>query len=128
MDKGHKSLNQHKAVTRTVKFLAHAPDRVTVQAVLKSAPDPVIRAIVNAALNARNGDVQLTPAQKQLFRAYAHTFDVLCYRQLSIADKRHHLLSRPRPVSQKADQSGAALPIAAVVVPLLGSVLGLVGS
>ena len=128
MGKKHKTLNQHKAVKGTVKFLAHAPDPVTVQAVLKSAPEPVIRAIANAALNAREGDVQLTPAQKRLFRAYAHTFDVLCDRQLSIADKRRHLLSRPRPASQGADQSGGALPIAALVVSLLASKLGSVGS
>ena len=128
MGKGHKSLVQHKAVKRTVKFLAHAPDPVTVQALLKSAPDLVIRAIANAALNAREGDVQLKPAQKRLFRAYAHTFNVLCDRQLSIADKRRHLLSRARPASQRADQSGGALPIAALVVPLLASVIGSVKS
>ena len=86
MGKDHKSLLQRKAVKRTVKFFAHAPDSVTVQALLKSAPDPVIRAIANAALNAREGYVQLTPAQMQLFHAYAHTFDVLCDRQLSIAE------------------------------------------
>ena len=128
MGKGHKSLNQHKAVKRTVKFLAHPPDPVTVQAVLKSARDPVIRAIANAALNAREGDVQLTPAQKRLFRAYDNTFDELCDRQLSIADKRRHLLSRPRAASQEADHSGGALPIAALGVPMLASVLGSVGS
>ena len=128
MSKGHKSLNQHKAVKRSVKFLAHAPDPVTVQAVLKSAPDPVIRAIANAARNAREGDVQLRPAQKRLFRAYAHTFDVLCDRQLSIADKQRHLLSRARPALQVADHTGGARPIAALVVPLLASVLGSVGS
>ena len=102
MGKGRKSLDQRKAVKRTVKFLAHAPDPVTVQAVLKSAPDPVIRAIANAALNAREGDVRLTPAQRRLFPAYAHTFDVLCDRQLSIADKRRHLLSKARAASQGA--------------------------
>ena len=129
MGKGRKSLGQHKAVKCTVKFLAHAPDPVTVQAILKNAPDPVICAIANAALNAREGDVRLTPAQKQLFRAYAHTFDVLCDSQLSIADTRRHLLSRSRPAtSQGADQSGGALPSAALVVPLLASVLGSVGS
>ena len=95
MGKKHKSLVQHKAVKRTVKFLAHAPDPVTVQAVLKHAPDPVIRAIANAALNAQVGDVKLIPVQRRLFRAYAHTFDVLCNRQFSIADKRRHLLSQP---------------------------------
>ena len=100
MGKGRNSLAQQKEVKRTVKFLAHAPDPVTVQAVLKSAPDPVIRAIANAALYAREGDVRLTPAQKRLFRAYTHTFDVLCDRQQSIADKRRHLLSRGCSASQ----------------------------
>ena len=114
MGKGHKSLGQHKAVKRTVKFLAHAPDPSTVQEVLMRAPDFVIRAIANAALNAQEGDVRLTPPQKRLFRAYAHTFDVLCDRQLSIADKRRHLLSR----SRLALQCG----------PLLASMLGSVGS
>ena len=129
MGKGHKSLNQHKTVKRSVKFQAHAPDPVAVQAVLKSAPDPVIRAIANAALNARERDVQLKPAQKRLFRVYVHTFDVLCDRQLSIANKRRHILSRCRPASQGTDQQlGGALPIAALVVPLLASVLGSVGS
>ena len=116
------SLDQRKAVKHTVKYLTHQQDPVTVQAVLKSAPDPVIRAIANAALNAREGDVHLTLAQKRLFRAYAHTFDVLCDRQLPIADKRRHLLSHSR------NQLGGALPIAAFVVPLLASVLGSVGS
>ena len=128
MGKGRKSLGQLKAVKCTVKFLAHAPDPVTVQAVLKSAPDPVIRLIANAALNAREGDVRLSAAQKRLFRAYAHTLDVLCDQQLSIADKRRHLLSQGRTTAQGADQSGGELPIAALGVPLLTSVLGSVGS
>ena len=128
MGKGRKALEQREAVNHTVKFLSHTTDPVTVQAVLKSAPDPVIRAIANAALNARKGDVQLTPAQKRLFRAYVHTFDVLCDRNISIVNKRRHLLSRARPASQASDQSNGALPIAALIVPLLASVIGSVGS
>ena len=129
MGKGRKtSLEQRKAVKHTVNYLSHKQDPVTVQAVLQSAPDPVIRAIANAALNAREGEVQLTPAQKRLFCAYAHTFDVLCDRGLSLEDKRRHLLSRSPPASKGVDQSGGAFPIAGLVVPLLASVLGSVGS
>ena len=48
----HKSNNQ-KVVKRTVKFLSVVPDSKVVQVVLQKAPDAVIRAISNAALNAR---------------------------------------------------------------------------
>ena len=64
MAKGRRSLAQYKAVKRTVKYIAHAPNAAAVIAVLRSAPDEVIEAIANAALNAREGDVHLTPAQK----------------------------------------------------------------
>ena len=63
MGKGRKSPEQRKAVKHTVKFLSYKQDLVTFQTVLKSAPNPVIRAINNAALNAREGDVHQTPAQ-----------------------------------------------------------------
>ena len=76
MAKGRRSLAQYKAVKRTVKYLAHAPNAAAVIAVLRSAPDEVIEVIANAAQNARECDVHLTPAQKQLFRANSRTFDI----------------------------------------------------
>ena len=101
---------------------------VIVQTVLKSAPNRVIRAIANATLNAPKGDVRFTSAQIRRFRAYALTSDVHCDRQLSIADKQRHLFSRGLFASQGAYQSNSVLPIAALVVPLVGSVFGSVGS
>ena len=80
-------------------------------------------AIANAALNARYGDVHLTPAQKQLIRANSRRFDILTERRRTIEEKRRHLLTRKRNVS--ADhQEGEAFPLAAAVVPRVASVLG----
>ena len=125
MAKSRKSLAHYKTVKHTVKYLSHAPDISAVLAVLKGAPNGVIEAISNAALNARQGDVQLTPAQKKLFRAHAESFDILTDRRRSIAEKRQHLLSHKRNASL---QEGGAFPIAALVVPLLTSVIGSIGS
>ena len=113
MAKGRRSLAQYKAVMRTVKYLAHAPHAAVVIAVLKSAPDEVIEAIANAWLNARVGDVHLTPAQKQLFRANSRTFDIVTYRRRAIEKKRRHLLAHKRNVFSE-HQEGGAFPLAAV--------------
>ena len=125
MAKSRKSIAHSKTIKHTVKYLSHAPNVAAVLAVLKSAPNGVIEAIANAALNARQGDVQLTPAQKKLFRAHTQSFDLLTDRHRSIAEKRQHLLSHSRNASQ---QEGGAFPIAALVVPLLSSVIGAIGS
>ena len=127
MAKGRRSLAQYKAVKRTVKYLAYAPNAAAVIAVLRNAPDEVIEAIANAALNAREWDVHLTPSQKQLFRANSRTFDILTDRRRTIEEKRRHLLTRKRNVSSE-HQEGGAFPLAAVVVPLVASVLGSIGS
>ena len=113
----------YKAVKRTVKYLAHAPNAAAVKAVLRSAPNEVIEAIANAALNAREGDDHLTPAQKQLFRANSRTFDILTDRRRTIEEKRRHLLTGKRNVSYD-NQEGRAFSLAAVVVPLVASFFG----
>ena len=74
----------YKAVKRTVKYLAQAPNAAAVIAVLRNAPDEVIEAIANAALNAREGDVHLTRAQNHLFRANSRIFDILTDRRRTI--------------------------------------------
>jgi hypothetical protein len=109
-----KSERQKKVLKRTVKYLAVAPNSAIVREVLSSAPDAVIRSIANAALNAQQGDVKLDPNSKALFRKYSRSFDILSDRNISVKNKRKHLL-----------QKGGALPI---VVPLLATVLGSLGS
>ena len=46
-----------KVVKRTIKIFSVAPDSEVVRAVIKKAPDAVIRAISNAAVNACQGAV-----------------------------------------------------------------------
>ena len=52
---------------------------------LKSAPDEVICANSNVALNARQSHMQLSPAEKRLFRPHAHGFDLHADRHRRVA-------------------------------------------
>ena len=74
----------------------------------------MIRAIANAALNAREGDVTLKPSELSLFRKHRQHFDILTDRQIPLDRKRELLLQR-----------GGALPI---IVPLLSAALGALGA
>lgn len=125
MVKGRQSLDHQKKIKHTVKYLRHAPETVTVVAVQKGAPNGMIVAICNAALNARQSDVKLTPAQKKLFKAHARSFELLADRRCSIAEKRAHLLTHRRNASE---QKGGAFTIAELVVPLLTSVITSINS
>ena len=53
--------NKRKVVKRTVKFLSVAFDLEVANAVIQKAPDAVIQAISNAAVNARQGTVAVPP-------------------------------------------------------------------
>ena len=107
-----KKNNNLKVVKRTSKYIAVAPDQQTVKSVLKRAPDGVIRAIANAALNARSGDVQIPPQFKALFRHHNHDFDLLTNRRVSLKTKRQRI------------QRGGVLPI---IAPFIATVLGSIG-
>ena len=102
------------AVKRTIKFLPFAPDLRIVRDILKKAPVEVICGICNVALNARQGDVVLTPKLKHLFRRYNHHFDRLTDVHYPIEKKRALCI-----------QKGGILPI---IPALLGTVLGTLGS
>ena len=110
-----KTVKKRKTVSSTVKYLSFAPNTEVARAVIAGADDNVVRAIANAALNAQqNPAVRLSPSNRELFRRYAPSFDILTSRDHSIAQKRRHIL-----------QKGGALPI---IVPILASVLGSLGS
>ena len=115
MSKSKSSKAKLRTVRRTVKYLAELPrNSKSVYHVLQSAPDGVFRAISNAALNAREGDIYIKPEYKHLFAHHRKHFDILCDNHIPLAHKRQLLL-----------QSGGALPI---VVPLIGTVLGSLGA
>ena len=101
--------NKLKVVKRTIKFLSGAPDLKVAKAVLQKAPKEVITAISNAALNARQGAVNIPPHLIPILRHHNHHFDFLRERRQSIPSKRHLTL-----------QTGGVLNI---IVPLLATVL-----
>ena len=105
--------NKLKVVKRTIKFLSVALDLEVVRAVIKKAPNAVIGAIFNGALNCRQGAVHIPQQLLHLFRHDNHHFDYLVDRRYSISSKRHLIL-----------QKGGALPI---IAPLLATVLGSIG-
>ena len=105
--------NKRKVVKRTVKFLSVSLDIEVARAVLQKAPEAVIQAISNAAVNARQCAMAVPPHLKPLFRHHNHHFDFLIDRRRPIASKRRLIL-----------QKGGALPI---IVLFLATVLGSIG-
>ena len=97
-------------VKRTIKFRSVAPDIEVVRAVLQKAPDAVIQAISNSAVNACQGAVTVPPHLKPIFRNHNYHFDFHIDRRRPIALKRRLIL-----------QKGGAFPI---IVLLLATVLG----
>jgi len=111
-----KTKKDRKLLSSTVKYLSFAPNSEIARSVIAGSNDSVVRAIANAALNAQqNESVRLTPAQRQLFATHKNDLEFLIDRNHSVQDKRKRIL-----------QKGGALP--AVIIPLLASVLGTIGS
>ena len=96
----NKSKSNYKLVKRTIKFISISFDHKIVRAILKKSPDSVICAVFNAALNAREGDVVLSPHLKQLFSHHDHNFDRLTDVQYPFKKKRALVI-----------QQGGLLPI-----------------
>jgi len=113
MSKHRRSNNSNTVVKRTVKYLSVASDPKLVRTVLQKAPDGVIRAISNAALNAREGDVRIPPHLRRVFGKFHKHIDNLVDRRRPLAEKRRILVQR-----------GGFLPI---IAPLIATVLGSVG-
>ena len=57
----------YNVVKRTSKFLSTSPDLKIVRVILKNSSDKVICAICNVSLNARQGEVVLTPTLKHFY-------------------------------------------------------------
>ena len=100
-------------VKRSITFLSVAPGLKVVRAVIKKAPNTVIGAISNGALNCRQGVVHILLHLIFLFKRHNKHFDYLVDRKISIPFKRHLIF-----------QKGGALPI---IAPLLATVLGSIG-
>jgi ABC-type methionine transport system ATPase subunit len=100
-------------VKRYVKLLALLRDPNQQVALLKKAPEQVIKSICDAALNAQQGDIRLSKSVKKTFAKKRELFHKLTSRSLSIPKKRRLLVQRG---------GFAILPL------LLSTVLGTIGS
>ena len=102
-----------KIIKRIVKYLSVTPNSNIVSFIRQHAPDGVIRAFSNAAMNARSGEVYVPPRLRTVFRKHNHHFDILIDRSKPIKVKRGLLI-----------QKGGVLPM---VAPLIATVLGSIG-
>ena len=65
-----RALKRDNVVKRTVKYLEVCPSSQLFGAVAHAAPDDVIAAICDAALNVQQGDIDLPDAHRRLFQAH----------------------------------------------------------
>lgn len=80
---------------RTVKYLGVCRDTKAYNAVVKTAPDSVIKTICNAALNVqRGGLITLSNAQKKLFARHRGDIAKLVSKKVSVGSKRKVLTQR----------------------------------
>ena len=109
-----KSNSNLKVVKRTIKYISICPDRKILHLVIRRSPLAVIRAICNAARNAREGDVHIPPHLKKVCARHHRHFDQLIDPRFPIEKKSRLCL-----------QQGGLLPI---IPAILGTVLGSIGS
>ena len=82
------------AVKTTLKYLATCKDPAAYCAVVRAAPDGVIKSIANAAYNAQRGDIYLTPSDKALFGSHRNTIAKLTSPGVGIGQKRELIASQ----------------------------------
>jgi len=91
-------------------------DRQLMYSLVQRAPDRVIKAICNAAINAQQGDVNLSQRDKRVFRKNRKAFAVLINRRIPISSKRNRL------------QKGHGFFAVGLLPALLSAVLSSIGS
>ena len=115
--KGNKSrsFSKHQQTKRYLEFLSlpsSSANKRLNREIFRSAPNPVIKAVSNVALNALSGDVaHFNPKQKQLLAKHKGKIRILAGRGIPLARKRKLLV-------------GGALPFLPIII---GSILGSVG-
>ena len=110
-----RSVSKQQQKKRYLEFLAlpsSSSNKRLSREIFRSAPDPVIKAVSNVALNALSGDVvHFSPKQKQVLAKHKGKIRILAGRGIPLARKRRVLV-------------GGALPFLPIII---GSILGSVG-
>ena len=107
---------KHQNLRKTIKFLSVCNNPRVVKGILKSAPDRVIKAVCNAAINAAQGDVNLNRTHKKVLSTHRAFINSLIQKGEPVKRKRQILVQKGGFVA------GLVLPI------ILSSVLSAVGS
>ena len=105
----HKQNGRKSLVKRTVKYLSVCSNPRAYSSVLKGAPDEVVKAICNEALDIEQGDIHLTPAQRRLFSAHRKTISKITSPTVDLKSKRNLIQSQKGGYSVVPFLIGAAL-------------------
>ena len=105
----HKQNGRKSLVKRTVKYLSVCSNPRAYNSVLKGAPDEVIKAICNAAVNIEQGDIRLSPAQRRMFSAHRKTISKITSSTVDLKRKRNLIQSQKGGYSVVPFLIGAAL-------------------
>ena len=97
-----------KTLQRYIELLEVCNIPSVTKAIVKSAPDAVIKTICNAALNCYRGEVILNPRQKKILRKFRGKIEKLCSKDIGLKTKRRIL-----------NQKGGAIWIPLLVGALL---------
>ena len=107
-----------KYLKHAIKWIGDGQHPLALRAFLKTAPDGVIKAVANAALNAKRGPIPLSPKLKKYFAKHDRQIKYLINPSKPVSSKRRYLLQRGSGI-------GAVLGLLA---PLISTVISTIGS
>ena len=83
-----------KTLQRYIELLEVCNIPSVTTAIVKSAPESVIKTICNAALNCYRGEVILNPRQKKILRKFRGKIEKLCSKNIGLKTKRRILVQK----------------------------------
>jgi len=86
--------SKNKLLKRYIELLEVCNNPSVTKAIVKSAPDNVIKTICNAALNCYRGDIPLSPKQKKVLKRFKKQIELLCSKSVGLKTKRKILLQK----------------------------------
>lgn len=87
-------MGKKSSIKSYIQLLVDSPDPKLTQALLKIAPDEVVKTICNAAYNLTNGSVPLSKGRKAFFRKYKAPITYLIQPTKSVKQKKRLLVQR----------------------------------
>ncbi len=79
---------------RYIELLEVCNNPSVTRAIVKTAPDSVIKTICNAAVNCYRGDIKLSPKHKKTLKRFRKQIDKLCNKSLALKSKRKILVQK----------------------------------